>query len=255
MTARTAVVTGASSGIGAATARRLAADGFVVVCAARRTDRIEALAAEIGGRAVTCDVTSPDSVATLAEAVGDRLDLLVNNAGTALGFGPVTESSDDAWRGMFETNVMGTLHVTRALLPALERSGDGLLVNVTSTAAHEAYAGGAGYTVTKTGVSVLTRTLRQELLGRPVRVTEVAPGMVATEEFGLVRYGGDVERRDATYAGVPGPLRASDVADVIGWIASLPWHVDVDLLVLRPRDQASQTQIHRVAPRIHRKDD
>ncbi len=241
----TAVVTGASSGIGAATARRLAADGFEVVCVARREDRLAALAEEIGGRYVVCDTTDPASVAGLAAQVGPSLDVLVNNAGGALGADPVAQSSVADWKSMYDVNVIGTLQVTQALLPALVASGDGLLVNITSTAAHEAYVGGSGYTVTKAGVSVLTRTLRQELLGQPVRITELAPGMVATEEFGLRRFGGDQSRRDATYAGVPGPLSASDVADTVGWIAGLPWHMNIDLLVLKPRDQASQTQINR----------
>jgi len=245
MSRRTALVTGASSGIGEATARRLAADGFHVFCAARRLDRLEALAKEIGGTPVQCDTTSASDVEALATSVGSWLDVLVNNAGGALGAAPVESASTADWRVMFEKNVMGTLQVTQALLPALVASGDGLVVNVSSTAAHEAYVNGSGYTVSKTGVSVLTRMLRQELLGRPVRVTELAPGMVATEEFGLVRFGGDQAKRDATYAGVPGPLVASDVADTIGWIASLPWHVNVDLLILRPRDQAGQYQIHR----------
>jgi len=245
MSRRTAVVTGASSGIGAATARRLAADGFHVFCAARRLDRLSALAEEIGGTPVECDTTSASSVASLAAMVGPQLDVLVNNAGGALGAAPVESATTDDWRAMFELNVMGTLQVTQALLPALLESGDGLIVNLTSTAAHEAYVNGSGYTVSKTGVSVMTRMLRQELLGQPVRITEVAPGMVATEEFGLVRFGGDQAKRDATYAGVPGPLVASDVADTIGWVASLPWHVNVDLLVLRPRDQAAQYQVNR----------
>ncbi|MGD9960044.1 SDR family NAD(P)-dependent oxidoreductase [Nocardioides sp.] len=242
---RTAVVTGASSGIGAATARRLAADGFTVVLAARREDRLAELADELGATYVVCDTTDATAVAELATAVGDTLDVLVNNAGGALGADPVAEASVADWKTMFDVNVIGTLQVTQALLPALVASGNGLLLNVTSTAAHEAYVGGSGYTVTKAGVSVLTRTLRQELLGQPVRVTELAPGMVATEEFGLRRFGGDQARRDATYAGVPGPLSAADVADTVGWIASLPWHVNIDLLVLKPRDQASQTQINR----------
>ncbi len=243
---RTAVVTGASSGIGAATARRLAADGFHVFCAARRLDRLEALAAEIGGTPIACDTTAPDQVAELAAAVGERLDVLVNNAGGALGADPVADASPGDWSAMFEVNVLGTLNVTQALLPALVAGGDGLVVNVTSTAAHEAYANGSGYTVSKAGVSVLTRMLRQELLGQPLRITEVAPGMVATEEFGLRRFGGDQARRDATYDGVPGPLVAADVAETVGWIAGLPWHVNIDLLVLKPRDQASQYQVNRV---------
>jgi NADP-dependent 3-hydroxy acid dehydrogenase YdfG len=242
---RRAVVTGASSGIGAATARGLAAEGVEVVCAARRKDRVEALAAEIDGIAVACDVTDPDSVARLVDTVGAPLDVLVNNAGAALGLEAVAEADVDSWRRMFELNVLGTLQVTKALLPALVASGDGLLVNVSSTAGHEAYEMGGGYTVSKSGVAVMTQTLRQELLGQPVRVTEIIPGMVKTEEFSLTRFGGDRERAEKVYAGVDAPLSAGDVADCIRWVATRPSHVNIDQLVVRPRAQASQYQVHR----------
>ena len=242
------MVTGASSGIGAAIARRLAADGFHVYAVARRRDRLEALAAAVDATPVGCDVTDAEQVTALARTVGGRLDVLVNNAGGAFGADPVAAADPEDWRRMFEVNVMSTLRVTQALLPALEAGGDGLIVNMSSTAAREAYANGSGYTVSKAGVSILTRMLRQEILGRPVRITELAPGMVETEEFGLVRFGGDREKRDATYAGVPGPLQPEDVAETVSWVAGLPWHVNVDLLVLRPRDQASQYQIHRTDP-------
>jgi len=245
-TRRTAVVTGASSGIGEATARALAAEGYDVLCAARRTDRIEALAAEIGGRAVTCDVTSPESVAALAAAVGGSLHVLVNDAGGALGFAPVEEADPEEWRRMYEVNVIGLLRVTQALLPALRASGDGLIVNVGSTAGRIAYEGGAGYTAAKHGTQVVTETLRLELVGEPVRISEVAPGMVRTEEFSLVRFGGDRERADAVYAGVPDPLVAEDVADAIAWIATRPAHVNIDELVIKPRAQAAQHKVHRV---------
>ncbi|HEX2174834.1 MAG TPA: SDR family oxidoreductase [Nocardioidaceae bacterium] len=242
---RRAVVTGASSGIGAATARGLAAEGVEVVCAARRKDRVEALAAEIEGIAVACDVTDPDSVTRLVDRVGSPLDVLVNNAGAALGLEAVAEADVDSWRRMFELNVLGTLQVTKALLPALVASGDGLLVNVSSTAGHEAYEMGGGYTVSKSGVAVMTQTLRQELLGQPVRVTEIIPGMVKTEEFSLTRFGGDRERAEKVYAGVDAPLSAGDVADCIRWVATRPSHVNIDQLVVRPRAQASQYQVHR----------
>ncbi len=243
---RTAVVTGASSGIGAATARALAAEGFAVVCAARRADRIEALASEIGGSAVTCDVTSADSVAALAEAVGDTLHVLVNNAGGAFGSDPVATADPEEWRAMYDVNVLGTLRVTQALLPALRASGDGLVVNVGSTAGRVAYEGGGGYTAAKHGTQVLTETLRLELCGEPIRVSEIAPGMVRTDEFALVRFGGDQDRADSVYAGVPDPLVAEDVADAIAWVATRPSHVNVDELVLRPRAQAAQHKVHRV---------
>ncbi|MBV6727222.1 SDR family oxidoreductase [Nocardioides daeguensis] len=246
MTSRLAVVTGASSGIGAATARHLAREGFEVICAARRAERIEALAAEIGGRAVVCDVTSAASVAGLAEAVGPRLDVLVNNAGGAFGLGPVAEADADEWRRMYEVNVLGLMQVTKALLPALVASGAGVIVNVGSTAGRIAYEGGAGYTAAKHGTKVVTETLRLELFDQPVRVCEVAPGMVRTEEFALTRFEGDQARADAVYAGVPDPLVADDVADAITWVATRPPHVNIDELVIKPRAQAAQHKVHRV---------
>jgi NADP-dependent 3-hydroxy acid dehydrogenase YdfG len=242
---RTAVVTGASSGIGAATARALAAQGFHVVLAARRTDRIAALADEIRGTAVPCDVTAADDVARLTEAVGPRLDVLVNNAGGALGLEPVAGADLAAWQRMYDTNVLGTVRVTKALLPALLATGAGIVVNVGSIAGHTAYEGGGGYTVAKHGVAVVTETLRLELVDQPVRITEIAPGMVRTEEFSLTRFGGDQERADAVYAGVPEPLVAEDVADAIVWMATRPAHVNVDLLVLKPRVQAAPHKVHR----------
>ena len=247
---RSAVVTGASSGIGAATARRLAAEGFHVFCAARRADRVEALAAEIGGTPVVCDVTSADSVASLAAAVGGRLDVLVNNAGGAFGAGPVAEADTEDWRAMYDVNVIGVMQMTRALLPALvasgRASGAGTIVNVGSTAGRVAYEGGAGYTAAKHGTKVVTETLRLELWDQPVRVCEVAPGMVRTDEFALVRFEGDAEKAAAVYAGVAEPLVADDIADAIGWIVTRPAHVNVDELVIRPRAQAAQHKVHRV---------
>jgi NADP-dependent 3-hydroxy acid dehydrogenase YdfG len=239
---RVAVVTGASSGIGEATARTLAAQGFHVVAVARRTDRIERLAAEIGGTAVPGDVTDEASVQSLARRL-ERVDVLVNNAGGAKGLQPVAEANLDDWRWMWETNVLGTLRVTRALLPALIASGDGLIVTVTSIAALEVYDGGAGYTAAKHAQGALHRTLRGELLGKPVRLTEIAPGAVQTE-FSLVRFGGDTQRADAVYAGIT-PLVAEDVAEVIGFVAARPPHVNIDQIVIRPRDQASASRYHR----------
>lgn len=248
-TTRTAVVTGASSGIGAATARGLAAAGFHVFCAARRVDRLESLVAEIGGTAVACDVTDDAQVAALADAVGPHLDVLVNNAGGAIGTDHVAEADADAWRRMYEVNVIGTLNVTRALLPALEASGAGTLVNLGSTAGRIAYEGGGGYTAAKHGVAVMTETLRLELVGRPVRVTEIAPGMVRTDEFSLNRFGGDQDKADAVYAGVAEPLTADDVADTIVWVVSRPQHVNVDLLVVKPIAQAAQHKVDRSSTR------
>ncbi len=242
---RTAVVTGASSGIGAATARGLAAVGYHVFCAARRRDRIEALAAEIGGTPVACDVTLEDSVAALAALVGDRLDLLVNNAGGAFGSTPVAQADSDDWRRMYEVNVVGLMQVTRALLPALVASGAGAILNVGSTAGRVAYEGGGGYTAAKHGTRVVTETLRLELWDQPVRVMEIAPGMVKTDEFALVRFDGDREKAAAVYAGVAEPLSAEDIADAITWMATRPAHVNVDELVIRPRAQAAQHKVHR----------
>jgi NADP-dependent 3-hydroxy acid dehydrogenase YdfG len=241
----TAVVTGASSGIGAATARALATAGYDVFCVARRTDRIEALAAEIGGTAVTCDVTDAEQVAALADAVGPRLDLLLNNAGGAIGTDPVSAADPDGWRRMYEVNVIGTLLVTKALLPALVASGAGTLVNLGSTAGHITYEGGGGYTAAKHGVAAMTETLRLELNGQPVRVTEIAPGMVRTDEFALNRFGGDADKAASVYAGVREPLVADDIADAIVWVATRPHHVNVDLMVLKPIAQAAQHKVHR----------
>lgn len=247
-TGRLAVVTGASSGIGAACARQLAAAGFHVVAAARRVDRLEALAAEIEGTAVGCDVTDDAQVAALAGSVGDRLHVLVNNAGAAFGLDRIHEADIGGWRAMYELNVLGTLRVTKALLPALVASGDGVIVNMGSTAGHGTYEGGGGYTAAKHGLAALTQTLRLELLGQPVRITEIAPGMVRTEEFGLVRFGGDASRRDAVYAGVPDPLTADDIADAVTWVATRPSHVNIDSLTIRPRAQATQDKVHRLSP-------
>jgi NADP-dependent 3-hydroxy acid dehydrogenase YdfG len=239
---RVAVVTGASSGIGEATARTLAAQGFHVVAVARRADRIERLATEIGGTAVVADITDDSAVRSLAERL-ERVDVLINNAGGAKGLQPIAEANLDDWRWMWETNVIGTLRVTRALLPALIASGNGLIVTVTSTAALEVYDGGAGYTAAKHAQGALHRTLRGELLGKPVRLTEIAPGAVETE-FSLVRFGGDQQRAEKVYAGIT-PLVARDVAEVIGFVASRPSHVDIDQIVMRPRDQANASRFNR----------
>lgn len=246
---RIAVVTGASSGIGAATARRLAAAGYRVVLTARRKDRIEALAEELtaAGHSATAyqlDVTdraAVDEFATAFTAIG----VLVNNAGGALGADPVATGDPAHWRTMYETNVLGTLNVTQALLPKLEASGDGVVVVVSSTAGLGTYEGGAGYVAAKHGEHVLAETLRLEIVGRPVRVIEIAPGMVKTDEFALTRFGGDSEKAEKVYAGVAEPLTADDVAETITWAVTRPSHVNVDLLVLRPRAQASNTKVHR----------
>jgi NADP-dependent 3-hydroxy acid dehydrogenase YdfG len=258
-----AIVTGASSGIGAASARRLAAEGFTVVLAARRADRLAERVTEItdaGGAAVAvpCDVTSDESVAELATAVADlaesagregsgpdeRVTLLVNNAGGALGLDPVEHGSVDDWRWMHEVNVLGTLRVTKALLPLLEASDAGTIVMLSSTAGFIVYEGGGGYSAAKHAMTAMTGTLRLELAGRPVRVIEVDPGMVRTDEFAAKRFRGDTERAAAVYAGVEMPLTADDIADCVAWCATRPQHVNIDRLVVRPLAQAAQ---HKVA--------
>ncbi|WGL53086.1 SDR family NAD(P)-dependent oxidoreductase [Nocardioides sp. BP30] len=242
---RTAVVTGASSGIGAATARALAAAGYHVFCAARRADRVEALAAEIGGTAVATDVTSAESVERLAELVGERLDVLVNNAGGAFGMEPVASADLDAWQRMYDVNVLGTTRVIKALVPALVASGAGAVVNVGSIAGWTAYEGGGGYNAAKFGERAVTEALRLELFDQPVRVMEIDPGMVRTDEFSLVRFEGDQARADAVYAGVDAPLVAEDVAEAIAWMVTRPAHVNIDTLVIKPRAQAAPHKVHR----------
>jgi NADP-dependent 3-hydroxy acid dehydrogenase YdfG len=239
---RTAAITGASSGIGAATARALASEGYRTVLGARRLDRLERLAEEIGGEAIALDVTDPASIGDFVAAV-DRCDVLVNNAGGALGLDPLAEADDEKWLAMYESNVMGTMRMTRALLPKLIESGDGHVVAVTSIAAIEPYRGGAGYNAAKHAQRAVLRVLRQELLGQPVRVTEVAPGMVETE-FSLVRFEGDEEAAARVYEGMR-PLSAADVAECIRWALAQPPHVNVDEIVVRPRDQATATDVHR----------
>ena len=240
---RTAVVTGASSGIGAATAERLAAEGFDVVVGARRVERLEALASSIGAQVLPLDVTDPASVEAFAGAL-DRVDVLVNNAGGAFDARPVADADLDAWTRSYDVNVLGTVRVTKALLPALRASGSADVVFVSSTAALISYEGGASYTAAKHGVHTLAETLRLELNGEPVRVIEIAPGMVRTEEFSLNRLG-SAEAADAVYRGVREPLVAADVADCIAWTVTRPHHVNIDLLVVRPIAQAAQHKVAR----------
>jgi NADP-dependent 3-hydroxy acid dehydrogenase YdfG len=267
-----AVVTGASSGIGAVTARRLAAEGFEVWAAARRLDRLADLAAEpVTGpgsiTAVQLDVTDATSVQALRQRVADRgvgsasaapvsagsaatgdVALLVNNAGGAVGLDPVATADPDDWERMFQTNVLGAMRVTQALLPALEAGAGGHVLLTGSTAGHGVYEGGAGYSAAKYGARAMIETLRLELNGKPVRVTEIAPGMVATEEFSLVRFGGDADRAAAVYAGVDEPLTAADIADVIAFAATRPAHVNIDLLVVKPVAQAAPYKVARSRP-------
>lgn len=235
---RTAVVTGASSGIGAATARALAAAGFDVVVGARRVDRLEALADEIGARAHQLDVTDDASVTAFAATVG-TCSVLVNNAGGAFGLDRIEDADLDKWQAMYDTNVLGALRVTQALLPALRASGDGLVVTIGSIAGLETYPGGAGYTAAKHAARAFTQTLRQELFGEPIRVTEIDPGLVETE-FSVVRFDGDTERAAAIYEGIE-PLTADDIADCVVFAATRPPRVNLDRIVVLARDQLGAT--------------
>jgi NADP-dependent 3-hydroxy acid dehydrogenase YdfG len=237
-----AVVTGASSGIGAATVRRLSAEGFDVVAGARRADRLRAVAEPVGARWMALDVADDESVERFCEAVGE-CRVLVNNAGGALGLDRIEEAHLDDWLAMYQVNVLGTLRMTKALLPALEASGDGHVVVVGSIAAYEPYAGGAGYNAAKFAERSFTRVLRLELLGRPVRVSEIDPGLVRTE-FSTVRFRGDPARAAAVYEGVT-PLSADDVAECVAFVVTRPAHVNVDALVLLARDQAGARTVHR----------
>jgi NADP-dependent 3-hydroxy acid dehydrogenase YdfG len=246
---RTAVVTGASSGIGAATAARLANAGYHVVLAARRADRIDEVAKRIrerGGQAEAhpLDVTDRPAVDAFAGSL-DRCDVLVANAGGAIGADTVADASPEEWRTMFDVNVLGTLHTTQALLPKLVASGDGTIVVLSSTAGFVAYEGGGGYVAAKHAEHAIAATLRLELCGEPVRVIEIAPGMVKTAEFALNRYHGDADKAAAVYAGVSEPLTDEDIADAIAWTVTRPAHVNIDLMVMRPRAQAAQHKVYR----------
>lgn len=237
-----AVVTGASSGIGAATAIRLAKEGFQVVLGARRTDLLEEVAKKCGGRALPLDVADSKSIAAFADNI-DGAHVLVNNAGLAAGMEPIAEMPEERVRVMWETNVLGLMNVTRALLPKLEASGAGHIVNLGSIAGFEVYRGGGGYTASKHAVRAISRTLRLELLGKPIRVTEVAPGLVETE-FSVIRFDGDDARAGKVYEGVT-PLTGEDIADCIAWAVTRPAHVNIDEIVVRPLAQATATEVAR----------
>lgn len=246
---RVAVVTGASSGIGAATARLLAHAGMHVIAGARRYDRLEQLAAETPGiEARALDVTDDASVAAFVAGI-ETCDVLINNAGVALDLALIADGDPESWRRTFDVNVVGALRMTRALLPALiasaRRQATSHIVFMGSTAGHVAYEGGGSYASAKHGVAVLAETLRLELAGLPVRVTEIAPGMVKTDEFTMNRFHGDTERTEALYAGVDGPLTAEDIAHCVHWVIERPAHVNIDMMIVRPLAQAAQHKTHR----------
>lgn len=248
---KTAVVTGASSGIGQATVRLLRQHGWDVVGVARRRDRLDRLAEETGATTFVADVTSDADIAALVTFLRERgpVNALVNNAGGAIGADPIERSSIDDWRQMFETNVLGVVRVTQALLPMLREASltapNSDILTISSTAGHIAYENGGGYTAAKHGTTDVIETLRLELAGEPIRVTEVAPGMVQTAEFSLNRFGGDQAAADKVYEGVEAPLTAEDIALIIVTMLELPTHINLDLVVARPVAQAAQHKVTR----------
>ena len=242
-----AVITGASSGIGAATAIALGRRGYRIVVGARRVERLARVAGEVGV-ALRLDVTDEQSVNDFVHEVGKRfgrIDVLVNNAGGALGLNPVADAVDDEWIGMWKTNVLGLMWMTRACLPLLRKARHGHIVSIGSIAGFEAYKGGAGYTAVKHAVRAITKTLRLELNGEPIRVTEIAPGLVETE-FSLVRFHGDRKAARVPYEGIK-PLTAEDIADCVVFAVTRPSHVDIDEIVVRPVAQANVVTVARKA--------
>lgn len=249
-TAKRAVVTGASSGIGAATVRKLAAAGWTVVALARREDRLRELTESVGaaGSYVVCDLTDEASTQRAVEEIlrGGGVKALVNCAGGAIGKDPVAEASLDDWRAMYELNVLGTLRITQKLLSTLKQAPDvGTVLIVSSTAGIEPYEGGAGYCASKSAERIMARVLRLEQIGEPLRVIDIAPGLVKTEEFSVKRFGGDSSRAAAVYEGVPDPLRAEDIAQAARWALDQPDRIDVDSIVVRPRAEGSYTKLYR----------
>ncbi len=249
---RTVLVTGASAGIGAACARAFAGAGARLLLAARRAERLEALAAELRdahgteSRLLELDVRDAEAVASTLGALAPEwaeVDVLVNNAGLGRGLAKAHEGSPADWDEMVDTNVKGLLYVTRAVVPGMVARGRGHVVNIGSVAGHEVYPGGAVYCATKHAVGAITKGLRMDLLGTGVRVSTVDPGMVETE-FSLVRFQGDQERADRVYAGMT-PLVADDIADAVLWCATRPPHVNIDEIIVKPTDQASATLVNR----------
>ena len=240
-----AVITGASSGIGAATAIALGRQGYRVVVGARRVERLERVAGE-DGVALHLDVTDENSVTEFVNEVRrrfGRIDVLVNNAGGALGLNPVEQAVDDEWTTMWKTHVLGLLWMTRACLPLIRKARHGHIVNIGSIAGFETYRGGAGYTAVKHAVRAITKTLRLELNGEPIRITEIAPGLVETE-FSLVRFHGDRKAAKTPYEGIK-PLTAEDIADCVVYAVTRPAHVNIDEIVVRPTAQATATVVAR----------
>lgn len=251
MTFRRAVVTGASSGIGWATVARLVEHGWDVVGVARRADRLDELKRQTGADVRVCDVTNQQDVDALAASIAETggADVVVSNAGGALGLATVEESSVDDWARMFDVNVLGTKRVVSALLPVLRRSIEqgraASILGITSIAGHVAYEKGGGYNAAKFGQRALLQALRLELAGEPIRVIDVAPGLVHTEEFSLVRLGGDKQAADAVYADVPNPLTADDIAETIVHALELPAHVNIDQITVKPVAQAAPHKLVR----------
>lgn len=232
---KVAVVTGGSAGIGEATCRALAKDGWKVIVAARRLEKCQAIADDIGGVAIHLDVTDPASVAKLNEL--ERVDLLVNNAGGAKETDYLRDADEADWEWMFQTNVMGTMRVTRALYPQLKAS-EGLVVNIGSVAGTDAYKGGSGYNAAKYGLRGITRAMRREEAENNIRVCEIDPGRVKTD-FALNRFSGDEERAKKVYEGNVN-LTAEDIAEAVRWVASLPKRVNIDTMSIMPVDQADR---------------
>ena len=244
-----ALVTGGGTGIGAAIARRLAGDGFEVVVAGRRREKLDEVVAAVEGvgghaSAVVMDVTDAASVESAVAGLG-RCDVLVNNAGGALGVNRVEDGDPDEWERMYASNVVGTLRVTQAVLPLLRRSARATIVDISSIAGERVYEGGAGYVAAKHGTSVVSETLRLELNGENIRVIDIRPGMVRTEEFSLTRLHGDRAAADKVYEGVDRPLVADDVAECVGFVVGLPQHVNIDTMVIKPVAQAAPHKVHR----------
>lgn len=241
--ARIALVTGATTGIGEATVRALRAEGFDVIATGRRAERLEKLAADTGCRFIAGDLTNDDDVAAIADFAGN-IDVLVNNAGGAVGLDSVADGRVEDWQKMYDINVLGTLRITQKFLPAMrERGGD--VVFISSTAGHESYLGGGGYTAAKHAEREIPKTLRLELVGEPVRIIDIAPGLVKTEEFSLNRFGGDAERAENVYTGVAEPLVAEDIAEAVRWAVTLPGHVNIDSMIVRPVAQANSWTVAR----------